>query len=135
MKIRFNIYSRPDGRFTCRFPGCPATFKHDGKRRGDHEEQRGPPPTTTTEVICSDATCESTVTSTSQMRDDTYNYNCCLLSYGLLFLEFLDAAAEGDGDRNLRCWKMFLLHFKNDKGSAISMLLKHCIIHFKLTAC
>ena len=25
--------------------------------------------------------------------------------------------AEGDGDRNLRCWKMLLLHFKNDTGS------------------
>ena len=22
----------PDGRYKCRFPGCPSTFKHDGKR-------------------------------------------------------------------------------------------------------
>ena len=50
-------------------------------------------------------------------KDDSYNYNCCLINYGLLFTEFLDAVAEGDGDRNLRAWKMFLLHFKNDSGS------------------
>ncbi len=34
-----------------------------------------------------------------------------------MFTEFLDAVAEGDGDRNLRCWKMFILHFKKDTGS------------------
>ena len=106
----------PDGRFMCRSPGCPATFKHDGKRRRNHEQQHDPPPTTA-DVIFSDSTSESTVTSTSPKRDDTYNYNCCLLSYGLSFVEFLDAVAEGDGDRNLRCWKMFMLHFKNDTGS------------------
>ena len=65
-----------------------------------------------------------------QKRDDTYKYNCCLLSYGLLFVEFLDAIAEGDGDRNLRCWKMLLLHFKNDTGST-----KYASLHFKSTAC
>ena len=106
----------PDGRFMCRSPGCPATFKHDGKRRRDHEQQHDPPPTTT-EVLFSDSTSERTISPVDQKRDDTYNYNCCLLSYGLLFVEFLDAIAEGDGDRNLRCWKMFLLHFKNDTGS------------------
>ena len=50
-------------------------------------------------------------------KDDLHNYNCCLINYRLLFTQFLDAIAEGDGDRNLRCWKMFLLHFKNDAAS------------------
>ena len=87
----------PDGRFMCRSPGCPSTFKHDGKRRRDHEEQHDPPPTTS-EVLLSDSTSESTVTPTDKKTDDTY-YNCCLLSYGLLFVEFLDAIAEGVGDK------------------------------------
>ena len=26
----------PEGRFMCRSPGCPATFKHDGKRKRNH---------------------------------------------------------------------------------------------------
>ena len=81
----------PDGRFMCRSRGC--TFKHDGKRRRDHE-QHDPPPTTS-EVLLSDSTSESTVTPTDKKTDDTYYYNCCLLSYGLLFVEFLDAIAEG----------------------------------------
>ena len=35
-----------------------------------------------------------------------------VLSLGLMFLEFCDAVWEGDGLRNLRCWKFFLLLFK-----------------------
>ena len=105
----------PDGRFMCRFPGCPATFKHDGKRRRDHEQQHDPPPIIP-DVVVSDSDSEKQVPKPSK-RDDAYNYNCCLLSYGLLFTEFIDAVAEGDGERNLRCWKMFILHFKNDSGS------------------
>ncbi|KAJ7390854.1 hypothetical protein OS493_021742 [Desmophyllum pertusum] len=105
----------PDGRFMCRSPGCPATYKHDGKRRRQHEQQHDPPPVIA-DIILSDSNSERSVPDSSK-KDDVYNYNCCLLSYGLLFTEFLDAVAEGDGDRNLRCWKMFLLHFKNDTGS------------------
>ena len=66
------------------------------------------------DIIFNDADMPSTQPSE---KDDLYNYNCCLINYGLLFTEFLDAIAEGDGDRNLRCWKMFLLHFKNDAAS------------------
>ena len=105
----------PDGRFMCRSPGCPATFKHDGKRRRDHEQQHDPPPVIP-EIMLRDSNSERTLPESSK-RDDSFNYNCCLLSYGLLFIEFLDSIAEGDGDRNFRCWKMFLLHFKNDSGS------------------
>ena len=49
--------------------------------------------------------------------DDVFNYNCSLLAQGLLFLNFLDSTSEGDGDRSIRCWKFFLLHFKEDKST------------------
>ena len=105
----------PEGRFMCRSPGCPATFKHDGKRKRDHEQQHNPPPVTE-DVTFNENTTTSTEPKQTK-KDDSYNYNCCLINYGLLFTEFLDAVGEGDGDRNLRCWKMFLLHFKKDSGS------------------
>ena len=128
----------PDGRFMCRSRGFSAAFKHDGKRRRDHEQQHDPPPTTT-EALFSDSTSEKAMSpAMDQKRGDTYNYNCCLLSYGLLFVEFLDAIAEGDGDRNLRCWKVFLLHFKNDTGStkyALQALYYSLQVHSLLTPC
>ena len=33
-----------DGRFPCRQPGCNKSFKHNGKRRRDHELTHSPPP-------------------------------------------------------------------------------------------
>ena len=44
--------------------------------------------------------------------DGVYNYACTLCHYGFLILEFCDAWHEGDGERVLRCWKLFLPHFK-----------------------
>ncbi len=41
--------------------------------------------------------------------------------YGSLAMEFQDAWAEGDGDRVLRCWKLFLPHFQA-AGSAYEAL-------------
>lgn len=49
--------------------------------------------------------------------DDMLAYQKALMEYGLLLLNFKDAISEGDGDRNLRCWKFFLLHLRNDKRS------------------
>ena len=45
------------------------------------------------------------------------SYQKSFMEYVLLLLNFKDAVAEGDGERNLRCWKFFLLHLKNDKRS------------------
>ena len=126
----------PDGRFMCRAPDCPATFKHDGKRRRNHEQQHDPPPVIP-EPTSHNLDSEKT-SPTSSKRDDAYNYNCCLLNYGLLFTEFLDAVAEGDGDRNFRCWQMFLLHFKNESGStkyALEALYYSLQVNCLLTPC
>ena len=44
--------------------------------------------------------------------DGVYNYTRVLCHYGSLLLEFVDAWHEGDGERIVRCWKLFLPHFK-----------------------
>lgn len=44
-------------------------------------------------------------------EDDVFNYQCNLLDHGLLYMNFMDAIAEGDGSRIIRCWKFLLLHF------------------------
>ena len=45
-------------------------------------------------------------------QDTCYNYARVLCHYGSLVMEFRDAWGEGDGERVLRCWKLFLPHFK-----------------------
>ena len=47
----------------------------------------------------------------AETGDMVHNYARALCLYGSLALEFVDAWEEGDGDRILRCWKIFLLHF------------------------
>ena len=44
--------------------------------------------------------------------DTCYNYARVLCHYGSLVMEFRDAWAEGDGERVLRCWRLFLPHFQ-----------------------
>ncbi|KAJ7393014.1 hypothetical protein OS493_008262 [Desmophyllum pertusum] len=104
-----------DGRFPCRSQGCDKSFKYDGKRRRDHELTHDPPPVIPEKpVISPDYPKE--VNSTSD-ADDVFNYNCSVLNQGLLFMDFLDATSEGDGERSIRCWKFFLLHFKEEKST------------------
>ena len=50
-------------------------------------------------------------------------------------MNFLDAKSEGDGERSIRCWKLFLLHFKEEKSTtkyalkALYLLLQvHCLL-------
>lgn len=48
----------------------------------------------------------------SDNGDGVYNYARTLCHYGSLVMEFRDAWSEGDGERVLRCWKLFMPHFK-----------------------
>lgn len=43
--------------------------------------------------------------------DGIYNYARVFCHYRSLVMEFMDAWAEGDGERICRCWKILLLHF------------------------
>ena len=105
-----------EGRFPCRSAGCNKSFKYDGKRRRDHELTHDPPPVIpeTRPVMSPDYPNK---VSSSDSKDDIFNYNCSLLTQGLLFMNFLDATSEGDGERSIRCWKFFLLHFKEEKST------------------
>lgn len=44
--------------------------------------------------------------------DGVYNYARVLCHFGSLVMEFRDGWAEGDGERVLCCWKLFLPHFR-----------------------
>lgn len=44
--------------------------------------------------------------------DGVYEYACETLTLSLLYEEFHDSIREGDGPRDIRCWKFLLLAFK-----------------------
>ena len=46
--------------------------------------------------------------------DGVFDYACSIIGFGLLARNFSDATHEGDGERLIRCWKFFMLHFKAD---------------------
>ena len=46
-----------------------------------------------------------------ETNDGVYNYARVLCHFGALVMEFLDAWAEGDGDRVYCCYRLFLPHF------------------------
>ena len=79
-------------------------------------------------------------------EDGVYNDARVLCHYGSLVMELRDAWQEGDGQRVLRCWKLFLPHFKVagctkyslealklqiDSGITSSPNLAHQIIHHR----
>ena len=45
-------------------------------------------------------------------EDGVYSYTRILCHYGSLVMEFWDAWHEGEGERALHCWKLFMPHFK-----------------------
>ena len=47
-------------------------------------------------------------------EDYKLNYATAVLGMGLLARNFHDSSKQSDGDRLIRCWKFFLLHFKVD---------------------
>ena len=44
--------------------------------------------------------------------DGIFDYACSVIGLGQMARNFSDATKEGDGDRLIRCWKFFMLHFK-----------------------
>ena len=52
-----------------------------------------------------------------------------------MFINFLDATSAEDDERSIRCWKLFFLHFKEEKSTtkyaleALYLLLQvHCLL-------
>lgn len=62
----------------------------------------------------------------SDSDDHIYNYARVLCHYGSLMVEFRDAWAEGDGERIVRCWRLFMPHFKT------AGCTKYCLEALKL---
>ena len=131
-EIRDHQQLTEDGRFPCRFAGCERSFRYDGKSRRNHELTHQPPP---------DVPEESSSYSTSNLNpspakvgkptDDVFSYNCALLQDGFLFLNFLDAIAEGDGTRIMRQYKYLLLYCKADGCHSTKYALE-CLYQFFL---
>jgi len=61
-------------------------------------------------------------------HDDMFNYQCNLLDHGLLYMNFIDAIAEGDGDRIVRCWKFLLLHFYAEKKAKYAVEAQYLLL-------
>lgn len=125
----------PEGRFPCRSPGCSKSFKYDGKRRRDHELTHDPPPAVpeqSSQTTFSDAPKKAVEDDVK--CDDAFNYNCSFLNQGLLLMNFLDATSEGDGERTLRSWKFFLLHFKEEKSTQSKYALEALYLLFQVYA-
>lgn len=72
--------------------------------------------------------------TTHKQPDSVYAYSCEILTLGLLFLEFKDNIREGDGNRDMRVWKYFLLIFKaaGRKNYAIEALIMLTQYHITL---
>lgn len=60
-------------------------------------------------------------TDTPDTPDKVHNYARVLCHYGSLCMEFRDAWSEGDGERVMRCWKLFLPHFKESGRTKYSL--------------
>ena len=86
--------------------------RYDGQHRRNHESSHG--------LFIDDTPAPTSVQASTFDKgdsDDMFNYQCSLMDHGLLYMNFTDAVAEGDGDRIMRCWKFLLLHFYSDTGS------------------
>lgn len=110
-----------DSKFKCQELTCSKTFKHDGKRKSDHE--------LSAHGIQAVAVPGDNANITS---DDMYNYQCSLLEYLMSLKNFQDAVLEGDGSRIIRCWKFFLLFLKADGGSSRKYCLEGLYLLFQI---
>lgn len=116
-----------DGRFPCRFEGCKKSFKYNGVSRRNHELTHNPPPETNDAVHLTSST--SKPAEPTKDKDDVFNYNCALLQDGFLFLNFIDAVREGDGERIIRQYKYIMLYCKAD-GSHSTKYALECLYQF-----
>ncbi len=113
--------SEPRNCFVCRHQGCPKVYRFDNIRR-NHEEKVH----SFSVQSQSEASARETSESSSS-SDDIFNYCTARLNIGLLIRNADDAVKEGDGDRIMRCWKMFLLYYKaygHHKYAIASFLLQ-----------
>lgn len=68
-----------DNCFPCRYPECPKSYKYNGSARRKHQASHDPP------VFAPEEHGEESAKDKEDC-DDVYNYNCALVSEGLLFI-------------------------------------------------
>ena len=56
-----------------------------------------------------------------ESEDGVYGYARVLCHFAALVSEFTDAWSEGDGERVLRCWKIFMLHFHAERRTKYAL--------------
>ena len=76
-----------------------------------------------------DDSCPSTAAEKGKHDDYVFNYALSVIGLGLLARNFEDASHEGDGDRLMRCWKMFMLHFKADHRTKYAVEAFNLLAH------
>ena len=123
----------PNGRYPCRFPGCASSFKYDGVHRMRHELSHDPPPTIPEEPVLTNTLPDPTNQNPTP-KDDIFDYHCGFMNMALLLRNFMDAIKEGDGERIIRCIKMFLLHFKQDGTGSTKYALEALFHMFQIFA-
>ena len=67
--------------------------------------------------------------------DTRYNYARVLCHFGSLVMECRDAWAEGDGERVIRCWRLFLPHFQVAGHTKYSLAAFNVQLQTKATLC
>ena len=104
--LQMNI-SKTSGQYQslkCRHPGCSSEFRYE-RVRINHEKKA--------DSLGSGTTSDKTDTAKiASVRDDVFNYCTARLNLGLLIRNADDAVKEGDGERIIRCWKLFMLFYK-----------------------
>lgn len=114
--------SRPTDGFACRYQGCSKIYRFDKVRR-NHEQKVHSLSVPIQSEASSEQTCKSS--------DDIFNYCTSRLNLGLIIRNADDAVKEGDGERIMRCWKIFLLYYKaygHHKYALASFLLQSNIM-------
>ena len=56
-----------------------------------------------------------------ESEDGVYNYARVLCHYAALVAEFTDYWSEGDGERDIPCWKIFMLHFHSERRTKYAL--------------
>jgi hypothetical protein len=115
-----------DGKFPCRFQGCPKSFKYDGKSTRSHEMTHNPPPEIPVQLPVTSCSKSKPSITSAELKDDVFNYNCGLLTDGFLFFNFLDVIGEGDGQ-----YKYIMLYCKADQTHSTKYALE-CLYQFFL---
>ena len=87
-----------------------------------HELSHNPPPIIPEKPVLINTVPDPT-DQNPKPKNDIFDYHCGFINITLLLRNFMDALKEGDGQRIIRCIKMFLLYFKQDGSGSIKYAL------------